>query len=147
MDYYFHNVFNSKQAFYLLKLNTAYIHIFIIRSIYLPINFNIISLQSYDCLLDFTTRLCMHGLFPSIGLRNKQRGRRRKVTREERQERGRRTKIIENRQGRKKTQKIWTRLREIEKSRDAKEARRKYRVMMRGKKVDANEDQKEALHK
>jgi hypothetical protein len=38
-------------------------------------------------------------------------------------------------------------LREIEKIRDGKESRRKYRVMIKGEKVDENEDQKEALHK
>jgi len=38
-------------------------------------------------------------------------------------------------------------LREIKKSMDGKESRRKYRVTIRGKKVDVNEDQKEALHK
>jgi len=34
MGYYFHKVFGAKQAFHLLKLNTTYIHFFIIRSIY-----------------------------------------------------------------------------------------------------------------
>ena len=43
---------------------------FIIRSIYIPIHFNIINLYSYDCLVDFITKLYKHGLFPSIGLRN-----------------------------------------------------------------------------
>lgn len=38
-------------------------------------------------------------------------------------------------------------MREIEKSRDGKESKRKYRVTMRGEKGDANEDQKEVLHK
>lgn len=98
MDCYFHNFFNAKQAFHLIKLDTVYIHVFIIMSIHMPIHFNIIRLYSYGRLLDFTTKLCKHGLFPSIGLRNKQRWRRRENN--SRGETGERQKNEKNKQQR-----------------------------------------------
>jgi hypothetical protein len=54
MDFYFHNVFKSKQAFRLLKLNTAYNHfLYLGLYTYIPIHFNITVQYSYNSLVDF----------------------------------------------------------------------------------------------